>query len=388
MRVTKRRDLTMKKNSRLWLYCRGIGCLVLFFTFSCTKQQSYPASPQLQTLTSYVQQDTTLRLLNLAIQRAGLDSVLGSGGPYTVFAPTDSAFLSVGLTASAIAAYDPQALRNILSYHLVRGRVGSATIVGFVSDTVASLNARFSPIVTQNYFGLFINGIHVSQGNIGLADGVLHKIGRVALPPAGNLQQVLDSLPNTRMAAYIYRQSILLNGFATNPAAIFSGALTFDGFNPGYNVGSNSSVTLLIPTDAAFKAAGYNSITDLSGLDTVTRTSLIASGILYGTYFISDFMGGRYVGDIRFPYNAAPGVTTLPSLAINGSFNNDYRIGPPNPYALFNQNGTYEFGQDGLSLYGNGILTPPLIIQPNIVTTTGVIHLINQVFAPQGYYTP
>src|SRR5260221_10681609 len=129
MRVTKRRDLTMKKNSRLWLYCRGIGCLVLFFTFSCTKQQSYPASPQLQTLTAYVQQDTTLRLLNLAIQRAGLDSVLGSGGPYTVFAPTESALLSVALPASAISAYDPQTLPYILSYQLVPGPVGSATLL-------------------------------------------------------------------------------------------------------------------------------------------------------------------------------------------------------------------------------------------------------------------
>src|SRR5260221_7406262 len=119
MRVTKRRDLTMKKNSRLWLYCRGIGCLVLFFTFSCTKQQSYPASPQLQTLTSYVQQDTTLRLLNLAIQRAGLDSVLGSGGPFTVFAPTDSAFLSVWLDASAISAYDSRALPDVPCCQLV-----------------------------------------------------------------------------------------------------------------------------------------------------------------------------------------------------------------------------------------------------------------------------
>ena len=387
MRVTKRQDLTMKKESRLWLYNRGIGCLVLFFTFSCTKHQSYPASPQLQTLTSYVQQDTTLRLLNLAIQRAGLDSVLGSGGPYTVFAPTDSAFLSAGLTAAAIATYDAQALRGIISYHMVKGRIGSATIVGFVSDTVAGLNARFSPVVTQNYFGLFINGIHVTQGNIGLADGVLHKINQIALPPTGNLQQVLDSLPNTQLAAYIYRQSILLNGFATAPAAIFSGAWIIDGFYPGGLV-SNSSVTLLIPTDAAFKAAGYNSITDLSGLDTVTRTSLIASGVLYGSFFTSDLMGGRFVGAIRFPYTAAPGVTIISSLAVNGSFNNDYSTGPPYPYALFNQNGTYEFGQDGLSLYGNGILTPPQIIQPNIVTTTGVIHLINQVFAPQGDYTP
>jgi uncharacterized surface protein with fasciclin (FAS1) repeats len=387
MRVTTRQESTIKKTNRLWLYRSRIGCLVLLCAFSCTKQQSYPATANLPTLTQYVQQDTTLNLLTLALQRAGLDSVLGSGGPYTLFAPTDSAFLSAGLTAAVITAYDPQALRNILSYHLIKGRIGSATIVGFVSDTATSLNARYSPVVTQNYFGLFINGIHVTQGNIGLADGILHKIGQIAFPPAGNLLQVLDSLPNARLAAYIYRQSVLLNGFMTVPAAIFSGALIIDGFDPG-GYPLYTSVTLLIPTDAAFKAAGYNSIADLAGMDTVTRTSLISSGVLYGSLFTSDLMGGRWVGQIRNPYQAAPGVTTLRSLAIDGSFNNDYSTGPPYPYALFNQNGSYEIGNDGLSFYGNGILTPPMIIQPNIVTTTGVIHLTNQVFTPSGDYKP
>ena len=58
-----------------------------------------------------------------ALQAAGLVDTLKSGGPFTVFAPTDAAFakLPAGTVESLLA--NPTALKTVLTYHVVRGAV-------------------------------------------------------------------------------------------------------------------------------------------------------------------------------------------------------------------------------------------------------------------------
>lgn len=366
-----------------WRSYRVLTGLLLLLAGSCSKDQ-YPATPDRLTLQQTISQDTSLSLLSAAIKRSGVDSVLATGGPYTVFAATNNAFRAAGLTADKINAYDPQQLRNIIAYQVLAGRIGSATVTGFISDTIPSLNLQYSPIITQNYYGLFINGIKVTQGNTLMADGILHKMDQIAFPPVGNLLQTLDSLPDTRMAAYIYHRSMALRAFATDPGPFFAPVVNGQ---PGWveSVGIiKNSATLLIPSDAAFKALGYNSTADLAALDSLSRTNLIANCTMFGSYFTSDFMGGRWVGQ-TFPLMGAPGKTNIIGFGqanpayFDGQNFHQYRLGG---------GGAYEIGNDGLSLYGYGVLTPPMIIKPNIVTTVGVIHLIDQVFAPVTNYNP
>jgi uncharacterized surface protein with fasciclin (FAS1) repeats len=364
------------KRSRPLNLILSIG-LLMIVTASCRKEQ-YPATTSLQTLQQTIGQDTTLSLFQLALARTGLDTIFRTGGPYTIFAPENSAFLAAGLNANAINAYDPQQLSNIISYHLIPGRLGSATIIGFASDSAVSLNRQFEPIITLNYYGLFIDGISVIQGNIGLADGILHKTARVAFPPTGTLLQVLDSLPNTTLAAYIYHHSAALTAYATDPGSFITGSLGF--VDLPYTSG-----TLLIPTDAAFAAYGFNTPADLAALDTLTRTNLVAHGMLGGSFFTSDFEGGRIVGGAGAGYVAAPGKEAITQLAFSIGIAGSTNYQQVN---LVFDNTSYEFGNDGLSINGNGILTPPVIVQPNIVANGGVLHVINQIFAPSGQFLP
>ena len=366
--------------------------LFLMIVASCRKEQ-YAATDALPTLQQYIGQDTSLSLFQLALERSGLDTVLSGGGPYTIFAPENSAFLKAGLSADKINGYDRQQLFDMIGYQVVIGRIGSATLQGFTSDSAVTLNKYYQPIVTLNYYGLFINGIAVTQGNIALADGILHKIGQIASPPTGDLLRVLDSLPDTKMAAYIFNQSPGLRAFITNPAAVFANnnVSTQDGAFSIESATTNNSCTLLVPSDAAFQAYGFNTPADLAALDSVTRTNLILNGILFGTFFTSDFIGGQNVGyTSNSHYKLAPGKTFIVDLAVTGLYYYDAQYQSYNQYNLSNagQAATYEFGNDGLTLYGNGILTPPMIVQSNIVTTVGVLHVINQVFAPVGSYSP
>jgi Fasciclin domain len=365
---------------------------------ACHKVKETPTS-NLPSLRQYIASDSTLSLLQLALQRAGLDSLLATGGPFTLFAPVNSAFLSAGLTADSIGGFDPAALRNLIGYSLVTGRIGSATLQGFVTDSAVSAVSPFPPLLTQNYFGLFIDGIPVTQGNIALADGILHKTARIALPPTGSLLQLLDSLPNTTMAAYIVNNSAGLKALATNPGPLFvpyatlqEGQITVSSYNDNSNGMPYTTVTFLMPSDSAFRQYGFNSTADLAALDSATRTNLIENCILWGSFFTSDFMGGQIVGNIRRgQYSIAPGISIIPNLDAAGLYVYDTLYGNLY-YSMTNsqQSGdiSYEIGTDGVSLLGNGIVTSPRIVQPNFVTTGGVLHIINQVFVPTGQYAP
>lgn len=374
-----------RKNTPLYKR-RGIGfiycALLLIAAGSCRKDQ-YPATPAQSTLTRYIRQDTGLSLFRAALTRAGLDSILASGGPYTVFAPVNGAFNAAGLGIDRINGYDPQVLRSILGFHILPGRIGSATVTGFISDSMQCLDSLVKPIITQNYYGLFMNGIKVTQGNITLGDGVLHKIGALSFPPTGTLIQTLDSLPYTSMAAYIFHHSPGLLQFALNPAGLFQPSVQGKAsYNTWYNGQVFGSVTLLIPDDDAFRKYGYNSIADLAALDTVSRTNLLYSGFLFGSFFTADFVGGRWVGN-----NSANNTSMPPLPCFNGRMSY-YDGAQNNDYQIFITSGGYEFGNDGLSIYASGTVTPPKIIHPNVLATNGVLHILDQILTPNGDYYP
>ncbi len=70
-----------------------------------------------------------LTYLVAALQRAGLVQTIGTGGPFTVFAPTNAAFQAAGFpTIASIQAASPAALARILTYHVVSGRAFSSTL--------------------------------------------------------------------------------------------------------------------------------------------------------------------------------------------------------------------------------------------------------------------
>ena len=56
-----------------------------------------------------------------AVKAAGLEDVLNSKGPFTVFAPTDEAFAKLPAGTVESLLKDPAALKSILLYHVVSG---------------------------------------------------------------------------------------------------------------------------------------------------------------------------------------------------------------------------------------------------------------------------
>lgn len=113
-----------------------------------------------------------------AVQAAGLADVLSNGGPFTVFAPTDEAFakLPEGTVESLLS--DPEALANILTYHVVEGRVMAADVIGLSS--APTLQGSEVSIDSSN--GVMINNATVIQADIETSNGIIHVIDTVLIP--------------------------------------------------------------------------------------------------------------------------------------------------------------------------------------------------------------
>ena len=114
-----------------------------------------------------------------AVQAAGLDETLATGGPFTVFAPTDDAFakLPEGTVEGLLA--DKEKLTAILTYHVVSGKVMAADVVNLTeAPTVQGQNVN----IDASNGSVKVNDANVVQTDIECDNGVIHVIDSVILP--------------------------------------------------------------------------------------------------------------------------------------------------------------------------------------------------------------
>jgi uncharacterized surface protein with fasciclin (FAS1) repeats len=122
---------------------------------------------------------TTLTSL---LEAAGLVETLKGPGPFTVFAPTDEAFAKVPKeTLDALAADPKGALTDVLTYHVVPGKVMAADVTdGLEAKTVQGETVKF----TVKDGKVMINDANIVQTDIECTNGVIHVIDAVLLPPS------------------------------------------------------------------------------------------------------------------------------------------------------------------------------------------------------------
>ncbi|KOH42540.1 hypothetical protein NC99_46280 [Sunxiuqinia dokdonensis] len=121
-----------------------------------------------------------------AVIKAGLTNTLATGGPFTVFAPTNQAFLDLldelGPDVNSLDDIPVETLTNVLLYHVVEGRVYSSDLE---SGTVTTLNGTFNldlstlKITDANTRE---SGLVPSLLNVQTTNGVIHVIDKVILP--------------------------------------------------------------------------------------------------------------------------------------------------------------------------------------------------------------
>jgi uncharacterized surface protein with fasciclin (FAS1) repeats len=124
-----------------------------------------------------------METLLAALNASGVATALEQPGPLTFFAPTNDAFAALppGQVDSLLA--DPATLTPILQYHIVIDNVSAAGL----GTLGAALSSSGQPITitVQSDGSLLVNDAGIVQGDIPAANGVIHLIDRVLLPPLG-----------------------------------------------------------------------------------------------------------------------------------------------------------------------------------------------------------
>jgi uncharacterized surface protein with fasciclin (FAS1) repeats len=136
-------------------------------------------TPAPTTITDTAARSPQLTTLARLINDAGLADTLRGTGPYTVFAPSDEAFKALPARTLADLANDKDALRSVLSYHVVAGRLASADVH---NGNQKSLQG--APLALAKAGGFVtVEDALVQQADVPATNGVVHVIDRVLMPP-------------------------------------------------------------------------------------------------------------------------------------------------------------------------------------------------------------
>lgn len=116
--------------------------------------------------------------LVIAVQKAGLVETLKGEGPYTVFAPTDAAFAKIPAEQLNALLADKEALKKVLTYHVVPGKVMAKDVVKLQS----AKTVEGQSIKIDTAMGVKVDNANVIKTDIMASNGVIHVIDTVILP--------------------------------------------------------------------------------------------------------------------------------------------------------------------------------------------------------------
>lgn len=155
-------------------------------TTSQSQQADQTKQNNLGTIVDVASDTSSLSTLVTAVKAADLVETLQSGGPFTVFAPTNDAFgdLPAGTLDSLLKPENVDQLKSILTYHVVSGKVMAADLengqkISTVQGEMLTVSIADGKVYIIDAKG---NKTMVEQADVDADNGVVHVIGSVLLP--------------------------------------------------------------------------------------------------------------------------------------------------------------------------------------------------------------
>lgn len=206
--------------------------------FSCSDDDTVePVNNSIAAIASRAPQFTTLVS---ALDKAGLVQTLDQNGPFTVFAPTNQAFIDAGIDVNTT---NVDVLRQVLLNHVVMGtNLSTGLTTGYVrtmADGPTSTAKKISMYINTSN-GVVINGgPKVTTADILASNGVIHQVDKVIALPTIATFAVADSATFSTLAGLLTAQNLVptLQGTAGSPFTVFAPTntafTTFESQNPG-----------------------------------------------------------------------------------------------------------------------------------------------------------
>lgn len=305
----------------------GMALIVAVFMGACTDKE-VDKRPTPQTITDVVLANNDFSILRAAVQHAGLADAL-RGGTLTVFAPNNAAFQASGFAdAAAVTALPAATVKSVLQYHVLGSTVTASQIAvgtNTAVPTLGGMNVYISKPTASS--GVSVNNARVTTADVQAANGVIHIIDRVMMPPTQNLLDVAKGNPN-----FTYLVAAATRAASSNPVIV--AALT----------SSTDAYTVFAPTNDAFIAAGFPTIAAIQAADAATLAAVIL-------------------------YHVVPGRAFSPILT-NGAVK-----------TAGGGNVTVDVS-NGVTVKGKTNTQASKVVMADILATNGVVHVIDRVLLP------
>jgi uncharacterized surface protein with fasciclin (FAS1) repeats len=303
-------------------------CTMIFFS-SCEKDDT-PAPTN--TITDIVVSGSTFTTLESAVLKANLQATLSGPGPFTVFAPNDAAFIASGITTTTLNSLTAAQVQKILLYHTIGSKIAAADVPVGPNAKVITASGD-SMFVTKNATGVYVNGIKVTTADVSADNGVIHIIGKVLIPPAGNIVETAVASGLDSLVKAVTRATTAAGGDPSLASTL-----------------STARLTVFAPTNAAFtQLLAALSLSKIEDIPVATLLAVLRYHVVGGRAFSSDLSNS--------------------SLAMLAGGNTTVNL----------SNGT----GGGPTITGNGNSgNKSNIIATNIVCRNGVVHLIDRVLIP------
>ncbi|MDT0608561.1 fasciclin domain-containing protein [Croceitalea rosinachiae] len=303
--------------------------------------------------TAIATDDLSLLVDALVAANAGLVDTLSGDGPFTVFAPTNHAFVNLleilGDDYHSLADFDTQEeldlLVKILTYHVVSGTEAFSTDLSDGQEIATVNGAKVTIGINGN--GVSIKDAtddraHVEIPDVDVSNGVVHVIDKVLLP-----QEALDFVATLNM------MNIVETAIATDDLSLLVDALVAANAGLVDTLSGDGPFTVFAPTNHAFVnlleilGDDYHSLTDF---DTQEELDLLVKILTYhvvsGTEaFSTDLSDGQEIATVN-------GANVIVSL-------------------------------DGGVFIQDATDTDAQVIIPDVDASNGVVHVINKVLLPQ-----
>ena len=206
-----------------------------------------------------------------ALTAADLVGTLQGDGPFTVFAPTNDAFVAalnaLGLSKEELFA-DKELLTDILLHHVVSGTVLSTDLA---NGEVATLNPDGADVTVDISNGVMIDNAKVTAADLIAGNGVVHVIDAVLVPSYDDVTEIaINSDVHTILVEALTKADLVTTLQGEGPFTVFA------------------------PTDDAFVAllASNPSWNSLEDIPAATLKSVLLNHVVSGKFLSTDLTNG------------------------------------------------------------------------------------------------
>lgn len=305
--------------------------------YACAKQEVY-RSVDYNRISAIIADNFNLSIFAAALDRTGMDVVLQEEeGPYTVFVPSDDAFVSADIrTVAELKARSNAWIGSIVDYHIVNGRYELDKFPYLINQEIQSRGGKLyvSRWIKGADTVLTINGARVLLQDLSASNGRLQVINRLLEP---------------------YVHETLAEAVAADTTTLFAEALRRSGLME--TLSGEGPYTLFAPSNHALRRFGYSSIHEVKAADPQVLRELCEYHIAIDRRFINDYIlsiGETNTGSQRMINTFTATITLISDSSIPGGFS-------------------------GIRLAAPGNTTDVNVTRQDVLTGNGVLHIVDDV---------